>query len=112
MPLEEIAAFQWLRTNEIILGDLAQLPRERWMSLSYGAFLADPQALTRRICDFAWLDLDERMAAYLARPLPLSAYTMSPPAKEKWRKNEAAISRVMPQMEATLARLAWLEMLP
>lgn len=107
-PLEEVAAFQWSRTNEIILDDLSRLPQERWMSLSYAAFLAHPSELTRRICDFAELDFDERLAAYLARPLPLSAHTLTPPAKEKWRQNEAAIARVLPSLLPLQARLAGL----
>src|SRR5205085_1471283 len=37
--------------------------------------------------------------------LPLSRYTQSAPEPEKWRRNEAAIRRVLPSTEATLARL-------
>nr|WP_245611691.1 sulfotransferase [Nevskia soli] len=108
-PLEEVAAFQWHRTNEIMLDDLACLPRQRWMSLSYAALLADPAAVTRRICDFAELDFDQRLATYLGRPLPLSAHTLTPPDREKWRRNEAAIARVMPRLQPLLARLAALD---
>ena len=108
-PLEEVAAFQWRRTNEIVLDDLACLPRQRWISLSYAALLADPAAVTRRICDFAELDFDQRLATYLGRPLPLSAHTLTPPDREKWRRNEAAIARVMPRLQPLLARLAALD---
>lgn len=111
-PLEEVATFQWMRTNEIMLDDLARLPHERWMSLSYSAFLADPTALMRRICDFAELDFDQRLATYLARPLPLSLHTLTPPAKEKWRKNEEAITRMMSHVQPLLERLSRLDSTP
>ncbi|MDR3419178.1 MAG: sulfotransferase [Nevskia sp.] len=104
-PLEEVAAFQWARTNEVVLDDLARLPSERWMALNYADFLGDPAAAVRRVCDFAGLEFDERLAAYLQRPLPLSAYTLTPPAADKWRTNEAAITPLLPRLQEVAARL-------
>lgn len=104
-PPEEVAAFQWSRTNEIVLDDLSRLPRQRWMVLSHAGFLADPAGMTRNICGFAGLEFDARLASYLARPLPLSSHTLTPPVHDKWRANEAAVLRVMPSLEPLWARL-------
>jgi hypothetical protein len=104
-PLEEIAAFQWSRTNEIILEDLAQLPQDRWTSVSYADFLKDPMATVQRLASFAGVDIDAGLADVLAKPLPLSAHTLAPPEPGKWRRHEAAIERVLPSIEATAQRL-------
>ncbi len=105
-PLEEVAAFQWARTNEIALDDLSQLPAERWTSLRYADFLADPAGVTRKICQAFEIDCDHRHAAYLRAPLPLSRHTHTPPAPGKWRVNEAEIARVLPSLEPLARRLA------
>lgn len=104
-PLEAVAAYQWQRTNEIILDDLAAGPRERWLALSYADLLRDPAAVVRRICEFADLGFDAALAAHTAAPLPASRHTLTTPAPDKWRQNEAAVASVMPSVEATWRRL-------
>jgi hypothetical protein len=104
-PLEEIVAFQWRIANETILDDLADLPRERWTTVRYEALLADPLGEIGKLLEFAGLAMDERLEAYLARPLPLSKYTQSKPDPDKWKKNDKEIGRVMPQLEAIARRL-------
>jgi len=103
--LEEIAAQQWRRTNETVLEDLGALAPQRWMSLSYEAFLRQPADAVRAICEFAQIPYDERLARRCKDPLPLSAYTNTPPAADKWRRNEAQINRVLPQIEPVWQRL-------
>jgi tetratricopeptide (TPR) repeat protein len=104
-PLEEIAAYQWDATNRIIMDDLGRLDAERWMSIDYAAFISDPGAETKRICDFAGIDLDRDLAARLSSSLPHSRYTETAPAAEKWRTNEAEILRVLPALTETWERL-------
>ncbi len=108
-PLEEVAAFQWARTNQIVLDDLSRLPPERWTSLSYAEFMADAAAATRRLCAFAGLDYDPALARHLEQPLPLSAHTLTPPKADKWKANEVAILRVLPALQPLLDRLAALQ---
>ena len=105
-PPEEVAAYQWECTNRVALDDLAALPRERWTSVSYQELLADPGQTIRRLCGFAGIDFDEALAARVAAPLPLSRYTQTPPARDKWRRHESEILRVLPTVEATHRRLA------
>ncbi len=104
-PLEEVAAFQWQRTNSIILDDLAVRPRERWAVVSYAELMADPGAALRGICDFAGLEFDAALAQRIAAPLPPSRHTLTPPAEGKWRRNVAEILRVLPDLQPTWQRL-------
>jgi len=104
-PLEEVAAFQWDVTNRIILDDLASLPPRRWMHLSYAEFIATPEDSIRRTCQFAQLNFDAALQARASLPLPLSRFTHTPPAPDKWRRNEAAILRVLPSVHFTWQRL-------
>jgi hypothetical protein len=104
-PLEEIVAFQWRVANETILDDLADLPGERWTSLSYEGLLRDPKAEIVKLLGFIGLAMDPRLEAYLAKPLPPSRYTQTKPDPGKWKKNAAEIERVLPQLAAIGGRL-------
>jgi hypothetical protein len=104
-PLEEVVAFQWRVANETILDDLADLARERWTTVRYEAFVADPRAEIGRLVDFAGLAMDARLEEYLAQPLPLSKHTQTKPDPDKWKQNAQEIGRVLPQLEAIAGRL-------
>jgi len=101
--LQEICAFQWASANRIILDDLAKISADRWMACSYESLTADVHGTARRICDFAGLEMDDHFLRHLAAPLPLSKYTHTRPAPEKWRKNEAEILAVMDQVATVQA---------
>lgn len=104
-PLEEIAAAQWDSTNRTVLDDLAALPREQWLAVNYQDLITDPAAHVGRICTFAGIEFDAALRERTSRALPLSKYTQSEPAADKWRANEAAIERVLPKAQATWSRL-------
>jgi hypothetical protein len=104
-PLEEIAAFQWNAANRTILDDLAGLPHDRWTSITYEGLVADPGAEIRRLLEFADLEPDASVEQYLSRQLPLSRYTQSAPRQDKWRQNEEAINRVLPEVIDVATRL-------
>jgi len=104
-PLEEVAAFQWRATNDILLQDLAEVPAVQRTSLSYAELLSDAAVAVRRICEFAGVGLDDALRTRLEGPLPLSRHTHTAPEAEKWRRNEAEILRVLPSLETTWARL-------
>jgi hypothetical protein len=104
-PLEEVVAFQWRVANETILDDLEPLPRERWTRVSYEDLVANPRATVEKLLGFMGLAMDERLAGYLAKPLPPSRHTQSAPDPEKWRQNEKEIERVMVGLAAVSERL-------
>lgn len=103
-PLEQVCAFQWNTTNNIILDDLEKLPAERWTAVDYQALLDDAPATIGRLCKFAGVSVDARLSERLAKELPLSRYTHTEPAPEKWRKNEKEIISVMAAVEETRQR--------
>ncbi|GFE79001.1 hypothetical protein GCM10011487_10010 [Steroidobacter agaridevorans] len=104
-PLAEIAAWQWDRTNAHILDDLQRLGAERWAVVEYANLLRDPAATVARLCEFLRLPVDSALAERLSAPLPPSRYTLTAPAADKWRTNEAQIAPVLPSVQATWDRL-------
>jgi hypothetical protein len=104
-PLEEIAAFQWEAANRVMLDDLQSIERERWTAVDYADLIADPKRETLRLCEFVGIPPDARILRRIGAALPLSRYTQTPPAPDKWRINEAAVARVLPTVESTWRRI-------
>jgi hypothetical protein len=104
-PLEEVAAFQWQRTNEIILDDLQARGRERWCVVRYAELVTEPERTLRGICDFAGLEFDASLADRAAGPLPVSRHTLTAPSADKWRRHAQLIERVLPRLEPAWQRL-------
>jgi hypothetical protein len=104
-PLAQVAAYQWESANRIALEDLAALDHGRWTSLRYSDLVSEPRDTVRRLCEFAGIEFDAALARLVAEPLPLSRYTQTPPAAEKWRAHEDAIIKALPQVDATWQRL-------
>jgi hypothetical protein len=107
-PLEEVVAFQWRTANEMILDDLASMPRERWTAVRYEDLIGDPAREVARLLEFTGLDMDPQLAAYLAKPLPLSRHTKTPPRPDKWQQDAAEIERMVPGLAAISTRLGLL----
>lgn len=85
--ISEVAAAQWRAAYEHALDDLAAVPRERWTSVDHAELVAAPERTIRRLCALLELEVDPELAAAIARPLPLSSTTLSPPSPIKWRSN-------------------------
>jgi hypothetical protein len=96
-PLPEIVAQQWKTTTEMLLDDLASLPAKRIRAVAYDDFLASPQTTIESLA--ASLDLGWDRA--LDSNLPLSKYTLSMPAVEKWRAMEEVIEAIWPIVRDT-----------
>lgn len=103
--VEEIAAFQWQTTNQLVMEDLKSIPKDRWCVLNYDEFLSDPADATAKICRLIGIGIDTALRKRLASELPLSHYTLTPPYRDKWRRNADLIQRVAPSIEATWQRL-------
>ncbi|MFH1178077.1 MAG: sulfotransferase, partial [Acidobacteriota bacterium] len=99
-PLAEIVAEQWATTTRCLLDDLEQLPAGDWCIASYERLLAEPQAEVERLCAFAGLAWDRRIAP----PLPLAASTLTPPDPEKWKRNAAELEVALPLVRAVADR--------
>ena len=99
-PLHEIVAAQWNTTMRILLDDLDALPTDRCHVARYDALLADPAGEVARLCAAVGLAWDRP----LDRALPLSRYTVTAPAADKWQRHAELISRVLPGLRDTLDR--------
>jgi hypothetical protein len=102
LPLEEVVARQWSAASRILVADLEALAPERVRTVSFEAFVADPQAVISALCASLGLGWDRTLAS----PLPLSPSVVSAPGSGKWRRNAAAIERVWPIVAAEAERAA------
>ena len=98
-PLPEVVAEQWTITSEMLLDDLAAIPRNRLRGVVYGEFLASPQPIAETVARSLDLEWDRQLG-----PLPLSKTTVSKPRAGKWRAIEPVIEAVMPIVEKADAR--------
>jgi hypothetical protein len=98
--LAEIVASQWEISLRELLDSLDALPRERWIAVDYGRLVENPQAELERVCAWAGLAWDRRLGGQL----PLSRYTLSPPASDKWQRHAALIEPQLAAREALLRR--------
>jgi hypothetical protein len=108
-PVAEIAAEQWKSANSAILEDLAQHPRKHWCSLRYEDLVANPGAEIRRVCRFASLDIDKKLAKRLNHSLPQATSTLTPASCDKWRRHERALKGILPSLRNLEERLAALQ---
>ncbi|HKQ79954.1 MAG TPA: sulfotransferase [Blastocatellia bacterium] len=96
----DVAVFQWASANQRALDDLETVAEDRWISVDYEELVTAPDAVVRRVCDFAEIVVDESLAKALARPLPVSSTAITPPSPIKWRGNpefrESALTRCAP----------------
>lgn len=95
-PLAEVIARQWATAMDILVDDLSALPPARVHGIDYAELRRDPQGSIERLAErlgFAW-------DVTLESQLPLSAYTVSKPAKDKWRAVEPVIDSIWPIVEA------------
>ena len=100
--LADITAFQWQSANTAILQELGKLERSRWMAVSYGQQVRNSVETVRRICDFCDVSPDAILDSASSGQAKLSRYTLTPPAADKWHKNAAALSRVLPGLRDTV----------
>lgn len=99
-PLQQIVAAQWETTMRILLDDLEALPSDRLHVARYDELVANPVAEVERLCERLGLSWDRP----LGMTLPLSRFTMSRPASDKWHRHAGLIEPLMPSLRDTLER--------
>ncbi len=101
-PLEDIVAFQWRAANMSILQELGRLDPARWMAVSYGQQVGQPAETLQRICDFCQISAGGILNALSGGGSKLSRYTLSPPDKDKWRRNALSLEKILPGLRETM----------
>jgi hypothetical protein len=99
-PLNEVVAGQWAGAMGVLLDDLEALPADRRVIARYDAFVENPDAEVRRLAAVLDLGWDQT----LGESVPLSGHTVSAPGKDKWRKREAEIEAVLPDLKDLIER--------
>ncbi|SEL62594.1 Aspartyl/Asparaginyl beta-hydroxylase [Pseudoxanthomonas sp. GM95] len=94
--LEDIVAGQWSAIADCMLGDLAELPGERWIGVDFDRLLADPQGEVERLVRFAGLAWDRELGIVLPRrDRPFSASAVA-----SARQRGARIAEAHPELVA------------
>jgi hypothetical protein len=101
--LEELCAYQWLKSNEYALNDL---PKDRTITIRYEDLCSDPLAVTTKICEFTKLSLNKKLIQLATKP-PEVNYLDSKPQKDKWLKNKDAIDKIMPMVKELMDKLGY-----
>ncbi|MGH8028107.1 MAG: sulfotransferase family protein [Pseudoxanthomonas sp.] len=99
-PLHRIVATQWQATMECLLDVIETLGPDRWCAMDYAALLAEPQKQMQELSAALALPWDRQ----LGETLPLSRYTLTRPAPDKWRKHAALIEPMLPGLMPTMER--------
>lgn len=62
----EVAAYQWQQMIQIARSDLAKLPSEQYMELSFEQMLENPSDMAHRLAEFCQVDNPDRLADFAA----------------------------------------------
>jgi hypothetical protein len=91
-PLPVVVATQWATTTNILLDDLACIPRERLRAMTYEDFVAAPRPSVENLAASLGLEWDRKLES----GLPLSKTTVSQPQPDKWHKFREEIDAIIP----------------
>jgi hypothetical protein len=106
-PVEEVAAFQYVTTNEIAMDDLARIPADRVTKVAFEDLLADPVDVAAGILDAVGLSPSEAVARFSAKIDEHQVSANSPPRPDKWRDRQEQIDRILPTIAPTMRRLGY-----
>ena len=103
-PLEEIAAHQWVASNQAVLDYLQQPSSLPSLKVRYEDLVTAPDATLARIGTYLDVALDKIPA--FGNPLP-EVNVVSTPNLEKWRREAVLIRRTIPIIEPMMNRLGY-----
>ncbi len=103
--IPEIAAYQWKAANSCIWEDLQALPPSSWCFVRYNDLVKNPKKTIQEISEFAGLSWDQRIDEIVSKPLPIAKRNLSAPSRDKWRKHEQELVRVLPSLDPIVSIL-------
>ncbi len=86
--LAEIATFQWVKSNQMILQTLNKLEHSKWTSVSYQSLVDEPTEVLCRLLKFSGSSFNQIESI---DKLALSKTTVTAPHPDKWKKYEQEI---------------------
>ncbi len=109
VPVEEVAAFQYLAINQAILEARTSVPAGQWVEVHYEDFLRDPVDTFRKVFEGCGLTFDARMQAHCAEVLDIPYNAFSEIRLDKWKdgRNREKIERVLPQVADVAERMGY-----
>ncbi len=105
--IAEVAALQYLASNETALADRGQLPRGSWVEVAFEDLLARPVPEVTRLLERLDLPVSERVMEKARRLHEHPVGAITPPRPGKWRDRADEINRVLPQLTPVLNRLGY-----
>jgi hypothetical protein len=106
LPLEEVCAFQWQKSNEEALKGLERIPENRKIEISYEDLVSNTANVIKSICTFTGIEYKGDLARLAENP-PTVNYIKEKPSPEKWKKNQDLIARVVPRLEMISEKLGY-----
>jgi hypothetical protein len=94
--LAEIACFQWMQCNQMIMNSLQQLDTRRWISTSYDTFLSNPEQTIDKLLRFSNIELAQLNTTEILQP---SRTTITTPDPDKWKKYQHEILALLPKFQ-------------
>jgi len=89
--IEEVCAYQWLDAHQAALKAFANLDTKDYMQIRFEEFLARPDLLMQRICDFCNIDYSKKMRELVAEMPPVNTDTDA-----KKHSNSIRIDKIEP----------------
>lgn len=99
-PLVDVAAFQWAEANKNIIDGLTGYPNV--VVVKYDELVNDAPNTIARICHE--LELPSSVPG-VEKGLPLSAFTLTPPSKDKWKRHEGALRSVVDKIRQPVEKI-------
>lgn len=107
-PLVEICAWSWIEHNRYILEYLESNKsfRERYIRISYEDFIDNPHVLLKQVLAFVGLENTSECIQKLHED-STSWTTISPPKKNKWKKNSELINTIQPLIKEMMQTFSY-----
>lgn len=104
--IEDVCAYQWLKSNEEALKGLDKIPSDRKIAISYEELIQDTPSTIKRVCEFAGINYSEAVSKLAEKP-PKVNFIQEKPSEDKWKKNEELINRILPKVAPLASRLGY-----
>ena len=101
------SAFQWRVAQEHALSDLADLPAERVVRVSYEDLTRDPVVVLRRVLEHCELTAHPDVLATASAVGSAGRTSLSAPRPDKWRERAAQIEPHLPALASLRERLGY-----